>query len=113
MRIGYARGSFLRSPLAVAVLIAVVIAALGVVQAVLNAQEWAGNWRTTSGSLRYATLWGACITAAAAAWVMAAPRRGRYAAMLTVASRPAWRVYLPALLAVIGGSLAGYLLVAA
>jgi hypothetical protein len=113
MRIGYAHGSFLRSPLTVAALIAVAIAALGILQAALNAPEWVGNWRTTSSSLRYATLWGACITAAAAAWVMAAPRRGRYAPMLTVASRPAWRVYLPALLAVIGGSIAGYVAVAA
>ncbi len=111
MRIRYAHGSFLRSPLTVALLITAAIAAVGILQAALSAEEWAGNWRTTSASLRYATLWGSCITAAAAAWVMAAPRRSRYAAMLTVASRPAWQVYLPALLAVIGGSVAGYVVV--
>jgi hypothetical protein len=113
VRIRHARGSFLRSPFAVGLVLGVVIAAQGVLEAALNAEEWTGNWRTTSTSLRYATLWGACITAAATAWVIAAPRRHRYAAMLTVSSRPAWRVYRPALTAVIGGSVAGYVVVAA
>ncbi|WP_410814958.1 hypothetical protein [Micromonospora sp. 067-2] len=94
-------------------LLALVIAVQGVTQAALRSEEWVGNWRTTSGSLRYATLWGGCITAAAAAWVIAAPRRGRYEPMLRVASRPAWRVYGSALSAVIGGSLMGYAVVAA
>ncbi|MEH1014030.1 hypothetical protein V6U90_13085 [Micromonospora sp. CPCC 206060] len=113
MRIPYARGSFLRSPLAVGVLLALVIATQGVAQAALNAEEWIGNWRTTSSSLRYASLWGACVTAAAAAWAVATPRRNRYAPMLTTASRSAWRVYGAALTAVVGGSLLGYVVVAA
>lgn len=112
MRIRYARGSFLRSPLIIGVALAVVIAAQGVLEAALNSEEWVGNWRTTSSVLHYATLWGGCFTAVAAAWVVASPRRHRYSAMLNAASRPAWQIYLRALLAVIGGSVAGYVLVA-
>jgi hypothetical protein len=113
MRIPYARGSFVRSPLAVGVLLAVVIGAQGIVEAALSAEEWVGNWRTTSSGLRYATLWGACITAAVAAWVVAVPRRSRYEPMVRTASRSAWRVYGAALTAVIVGSIVGYVVVAA
>jgi hypothetical protein len=53
-------------------------------------------------------MWGACIAAGAAAWVVAAPRRHQYHEMLLASARQQMRVYLGGLLAVAVGSLAGY-----
>jgi hypothetical protein len=111
MRLRYARGSFLRSPLLAGVAIAVIVGAQGVAEAAFNSEMWLGSWRETSVVLKYATLWGACITAAAAAWMMAMPRRNRHTAMLPAAARSPVRIYAAPLVAVIGGSLAGYAMV--
>ncbi|HWH00972.1 MAG TPA: hypothetical protein VNV66_17055 [Pilimelia sp.] len=83
----------------------------GIVTVAAKSERWVGHWPNSSAVVGWATLWGACLAAGVAAWVVAAPRKGQYSQMLATASRPQGQVYGLALAAVGGGSLTGYLAV--
>lgn len=100
--------SYLRRPALLSVAVGLVTASQGIVIVWSRSEQWSGHWPSTSATVGWAVLFGASVSAAAAAWVIASPRRARYRDLLAASSRSPIRVYAVGLVAVGFGSFAGY-----
>ncbi|MET7420695.1 hypothetical protein [Dactylosporangium sp. NPDC005555] len=100
---------FIRGRIALFAGVSVLVALQGVATISERSERWVGHWPNTSATVGWAALWGSCLIAAATAWTVAAPRRGRYEHLLATSSRTRLRVYAPGLVTVLCGGLAGYL----
>jgi hypothetical protein len=101
--------TYLRSRTAVYVVVALITAGAGIATIHGKSERWVGHWPSSSAVVGWATLWGACVAAAAAAWIVAAPRRNSYQDTLDASSRSKARTYGPGLAAVAAASLTGSL----
>ncbi|MEU6857344.1 hypothetical protein AB0B28_00495 [Glycomyces sp. NPDC046736] len=104
--------TYIRTPLLVFLLVGAATTAQGLMMVLPKRETWVGHWPATSASVSHAVLFGAIIASAAAAWVIAGPRRGRFQDLLTGSSRPPAAVYGYGLIAVAAGNLVGYAIVA-